>query len=234
MAPPILFRLVPACAVLGTLPATIFLANEAHAQASGGDQRIAFDIPAQPLDAALTAYFRATGVQLLYDSALTNGRRSGPVRGNFTPREALRLLLRGTGLIARYSRTNAAILTIPEAREAAPLVPLGRVVVREQAAPPPSRPTAVQRLAFYGQLARELQAHLRGDPRTNRLAFSVRASIEIAPGGRLERVQIEPGQDARTRQLIAEVLTGKTVTPPPDGIAQPLLVALKGKHGTRD
>uniref|UniRef100_UPI0019541826 STN domain-containing protein n=2 Tax=Pseudomonadota TaxID=1224 RepID=UPI0019541826 len=76
-----------------------------------GEQRIAFDIPAQPLDAALASYFRATGVQLLYDSALTAGRRSGAVRGNFTPREALRQLLRGTGLIVRYSRANAAILT---------------------------------------------------------------------------------------------------------------------------
>lgn len=233
MAPPILFRLVPACMVLGTLSATTLIADEAHAQASGGDQRIAFDIPAQPLDAALTAYFRATGVQLLYDSALTAGRRSGEVRGNFTPREALRLLLRGTGLIARYSRSNAAILTSPEAREAAPLVPLGRIVVREQVAPPP-RFTMVQRLAFYGQLARELQAHLRSDPRTNRLTFSVRASIEIAPGGKLERVQIEQGQDSRIRQLITEVLTGKVVTPPPDGIAQPLIVALKGKHGAQD
>ena len=234
MALPILFRLVLACAVLSIPSATVFIPCEARAQAGSSDQRIAFDIPAQPLDAALTAYFRTTGVQLLYDSALTNGRRSGAVRGNFTPREALRLLLRGTGLIARYSRANAAILTSPEAREAAPLVPLGRVVVREQVAPPPSRPTMVQRLAFYGQLARELQTHLRSDPRTNRLAFSVRASIEIAPGGRLERVQIEQGQDPRTRQLIAEVLIGKAVTPPPDGIAQPLLVALKGKHGTRD
>lgn len=218
--------------VLGALPATAFFTCEARAQVSG-DQRIAFDIPAQPLDAALTAYFRATGVQLLYDSALATGRRSGPVRGNFTPREALRLLLRGTGLIARYSRTNAATLTSPEAREAAPLVPLGRVVVREHVAPPP-RFTMVQRLAFYGELARALEAHLRSDQRTNRLTFSVRAAIEIAPNGKLERVRIEQGQDSRVRQLITEVLTGKAVTPPPDGIAQPLIVALKGKHGAYD
>ena len=90
MAPPIFFRMVPACAVLGALPGAAFPACEARTQASSGEQRIAFDIPAQPLDAALASYFRATGVQLLYDSALTAGRRSGAVRGNFTPRGALR------------------------------------------------------------------------------------------------------------------------------------------------
>lgn len=227
----------------GSLPAGLILAAAlvaapctapgACAQASGADQRAAFDIPAQSLDAALAQYFRLTGVQLLYDSALTAGRRSSAVHGNYSRREALRLLLRGTGLIARYSRSDAAIITAPEARDTAPLVPLGRVVVREQVMLP--RLSAIQRMQFYGQLENELQAHLRADKRTDRLTFHARVSIRIGAGGALEQVRIDRGSgDPRADRLLAEVLNGKTVSLPPEGIAQPLLVALRGKPGPGD
>lgn len=233
MAARTLFRSLSVCLALAAISAFPFAATGTHAQAIGGDQRMAFDIPAQALDAALAQYFRLTGVQLLYDSALTAGRRSSAVHGNYTPREAMRLLLRGTGLIARYSRANAAIITTPEAKSATPLIPLGRVVVREHVATP--RLSAIQRMEFYGRLEKELHAHLRDDKRTDRLSFSVRASIRIDTGGVLERIRIDRSSgDARADRLIAEVLTGKTVSPPPEGIAQPLLVALKGKRGAGD
>ncbi|MEP9360960.1 STN domain-containing protein [Sphingomonas sp. KR3-1] len=237
MAAPILLRAGLAWLAVAALPATTLAPKQAHAQnqarPGGGNQRIAFDIPAQPLDAALTSYFRASGVQLLYDSALTAGRRSNAVRGSLTPREALRQLLLGTGLIARYSRANAAIITSPDSSDTTPLVPLGRVVVRERVTASP-RASAIQRMAFYAQLSDELEAHLRRDRRTDRLTFSVHASIQIAPGGKLEHVRIERGQDPRAEQAIAEVLSGKIVSPPPEGIAQPLLVVLKGKAGAHD
>jgi hypothetical protein len=224
----------PICLALAAIGAPAFAATntQAQAQAIGGDQRTTFYIPAQPLDAALAQYFRLTGVQLLYDSALTAGRRSTAVRGNYSPREAMRLLLRGTGLIARYSRTNAAIITTPDAIGAAPLIPLGRVVVRERIATP--RPTAIQRLEFYGRLANELHAYLRDDRRTHRLTFDMRASIRIA-GGAIERIRIDRSSgDARADRLVAEVLAGRRVSVPPEGIAQPLLVALKGKRTVGD
>lgn len=203
----------------------------APAPQAGADQRIAFDIPAQPLDAALTQYFRATGVQLLYDSKLTSGRRSSTVRGNYAPREALALLLRGTGLVARYSRANAAIITSPENGAETRLVPLGRVVVREKITLP--RPSLVERMAFYGRLESELQAFLRADQRTRQLTFTVVASIRIADSGAVTDISIDRGSgDARKDRLLAQVLTGRTVSPPPDGIVQPLLISLKGRRGS--
>lgn len=204
------------------------------AQQGAGDQRIAFDIPAQSLDTALTDYFRRTGVQLLYDSALTTGRRSSAVRGNFAPREALRLLLRGTGLIARYSRSNAAILSTAEARSAAPLVPLGRVIVRERITVAP-RASAIARMHFYGELERVLQTYLRSDPRTERLRFRMRVSFRIASDGELTDVHVAHGSgDARTDRLVAAVLTGRGRPIPPDDIAQPLVVALTGRRPRED
>lgn len=232
MAVPTHPRLLPGFLVIAAIGASLLAPRPGAAQESG-DQRMAFDIPAQPLDSALAQYFRVTGVQLLYDSALTTGRRSSPIHGNYAPREALRLLLRGTGLVARYSRTNAAILTTPETTGDAALIPLGRVVVREQAAPP--RLTMIQRMEFYGRLENELQAYLRNDQRTDRLSFNALISVRVAAGGKLVDLKISRGSgDARIDRLVVEVLAGRSVSSPPDGIGQPLLVSLKGAHRSEE
>jgi hypothetical protein len=59
-----------------------------------------FDIPAQPLVRALDAYSTATGLMVLYDSDLAEGRRSTAVNGVLLPDVAIRVLLEGTGLVA--------------------------------------------------------------------------------------------------------------------------------------
>ncbi|MFY3666147.1 energy transducer TonB, partial [Achromobacter ruhlandii] len=58
---------------------------------------IAFDIAAQPLDAALAAYTQATGMAVLVTSRLTAGRQGSAVRGRRAPRAGLRPVLAGTG-----------------------------------------------------------------------------------------------------------------------------------------
>lgn len=69
-----------------------------------------FNIPAQPLDSALSAFGRATGIQIIYDSAITAALRSSPVRGSFTPSEALSRLLAPTGLAPRFTGPRTATL----------------------------------------------------------------------------------------------------------------------------
>lgn len=197
-------------------------------QPAQANARIAFDIPAQPLDAALARYFQLTGVQLLYDSSLTAGRRSSAVRGVHGPREALRLLLTGTGLVVRYSRANAAIITRADIEAEAPLVPLGRVVVRERVAAPSISPA--ERLAYYGQLETELRAALKQDRRTARLAFDVVLRLRIADDGRLNAIQLTRGSgDRKTDLALIEVLAKAVVTPPPALLEQPLAIALRGR-----
>lgn len=194
------------------------------------DQRVEFDIPAQPLDMALTLYFRATGVQLLYDSGITADRRSSPVKGRFAPREALAMLLRGTGLIARYSRASAAVLTTAERDGALMAVPLGRVVVREKIRP--ARSSMVDRLAYYGRLESTLQTYLREDSRTRRLTFTVAIALEVSDAGHISTVHVQRSSGSgRTDGLILETLSGRAVMPPPEGVAQPLLIALRGRPG---
>jgi hypothetical protein len=50
---------------------------------------------------------QATGLQVLYKSALTSGRFSAEVKGRFSPAQALTLLLAPTGLTARDTTENA-------------------------------------------------------------------------------------------------------------------------------
>ncbi|WCM28016.1 TonB C-terminal domain-containing protein [Sphingomonas sp. QA11] len=204
------------------------ISNAALSQQTAADQKIAFDIPAQPLDSALAQYFQASGVQLLYDSSLTQSRRSAPVRGRYAPREALRRLLTETGLIVRYSRANAAIITTSSATSSeGPLIPLGRVVVRERIGTAMLSPA--ERLAYYNQLETELQTYLRGDRRTGRLVFGILVELRVNDDGKLSDVRLDRGSGNRRVDLtVIDTLRSAIVSPPPDRLDQPLRIALKG------
>ncbi len=79
-----------------------------------------FDIPAQPLDAALAQLARQAGLQLLAPPALVQGRPAGAVRGSMAAQDAARRLLQGSGLAARIEGTTllveraASAATLPE------------------------------------------------------------------------------------------------------------------------
>jgi hypothetical protein len=69
-----------------------------------------FDIPAQELSAALSEYSAATGISVLVDGSLSAGRVSAPIKGNFSPAQALQALLDKTGLTVRYATPTALAL----------------------------------------------------------------------------------------------------------------------------
>lgn len=102
-------RMVLRCASL-FVAGSVACAGIACAQETQFD----FDIPAQTLAVALDAYGDATGLQVFYDGALAQGRRSGAVKGHLSADAALRDLLSGTGLVPR--KTNAHSITIMPAR----------------------------------------------------------------------------------------------------------------------
>ena len=81
-----------------------------------------FDIPAQPLGPALSAFARQANVTLLSSASAVAGRRAPAVRGDFTVTGALSLLLRASGLSFQLvSRSAIAIVSSP------PRVLLGRL-----------------------------------------------------------------------------------------------------------
>ncbi len=85
---------------LNALAAAVLLATSAYAQ-SGKFNLVNLDIPAEPLDKALTTLARQSGIQILFASEATRARMSAALKGSYTAREALDKLLAGSGLVVR-------------------------------------------------------------------------------------------------------------------------------------
>jgi outer membrane receptor protein involved in Fe transport len=86
------------------------LAAPAYAQTKS------FDIPAQPVQTAISALGRQAGIQIIAARNATQGKRANAVRGNMTVTQALDRLLQGTGLVAR--QTGAQTFTVVAGRQA--------------------------------------------------------------------------------------------------------------------
>ena len=71
---------------------------------------IAFDIPAQDLNAALLTFADRAGLQLVFDVGLVEGLRNAALNGTFTAREGLSRLLAGTGMTFRFNGANTVTL----------------------------------------------------------------------------------------------------------------------------
>jgi hypothetical protein len=78
-----------------------------------------FDIPAQPLEAALIQYGTVSGHPALFPSDIVAGRTSSAVRGSYSAEVALRRLLSGTG-VAAERRDSALGTTFVLKADAAP------------------------------------------------------------------------------------------------------------------
>ncbi|MCK0196963.1 TonB-dependent siderophore receptor [Ancylobacter sp. 6x-1] len=81
---------------------------------------ISYDIPAQPLTSALTAFAIHSGLKLAYSAPLTQGRTAPALRGSFTQSEALGRLLAGSGLSYRFTSANAVSIYNPATTAADP------------------------------------------------------------------------------------------------------------------
>ena len=75
-----------------------------------------FDIPAQDLGSALRAFARASGAQVIFDGKAVRGKRSEALRHRSGAEEALRELLRGTGM--SYRRNGKIFIVSPMRRVA--------------------------------------------------------------------------------------------------------------------
>ncbi|CAA0112635.1 Uncharacterised protein [Starkeya nomas] len=71
-------------------------------------------IPAGPLTTALNRLAAQTGIEILFDASLTNGRLTNGVSGTLTAAEALDTLLAGTGINARFAGGNQVVLSGPQ------------------------------------------------------------------------------------------------------------------------
>ena len=82
--------------------------------AAASSQGIIFQIPAQPLSSAISAFINQSGWQISYSSELVRGRRSSELSGSLTPVAALQRLVAGTGISVRVGSTGSAALIDPK------------------------------------------------------------------------------------------------------------------------
>ncbi|MGH6612759.1 STN domain-containing protein [Sphingomonas sp.] len=202
----------------------------APAVASGLDDRQHFTVPAQPLTEALAEFARESGVDVIYEGKLMAGLRSTAIDGSFTAPAALRVLLAGTGLTARYTGRKAAIVYRPDQPPpsvafgvtGAPALRLDKAKVRASLII-----GTANRAVFdaYGRRAQtEIRTALQGDPVIAQRQFAVEIRLEIDGTGQMGAVALLRGTgDLACDDRIARLLNGRHLSqPPPEGLHEPL------------
>lgn len=100
-----------------------------------------FDIPSQPLRAALTVFAEQSGWQLFYSAEMTDGIRTQGVAGNMAPQQALEAILAGTGLGFRMTEARTVTL-VPTPSGLVPIPPFASDQPGPPSASAPDRTTA--------------------------------------------------------------------------------------------
>jgi len=156
--------LLVASLAIGIAPSVF--AQEPPLEAQAG-RSANFDIPAQPLAQALTAFGRQSGMQIAVDTASVAGKASAGVSGTMTAEQALRQLLAGSGLSYQFTSGNAVTVTgaAPAAAPAAGSTAVQLDPVRVQANTPPAQAEIGNLPPAYagGQVARGGKVGLLGN-----------------------------------------------------------------------
>ncbi|MCK6190588.1 MULTISPECIES: secretin and TonB N-terminal domain-containing protein [unclassified Pseudomonas] len=182
------------------------------------------DLPAQDLEQALQAYSRATGMAVLVDRELTRGRRSIGVRGRYTAQEALAMLLTGSGLMARYARSDAFTLQLPEVSQ------------------PPQTAGAAARNAtrinnsYATALQQAIETSLCRSPLTRPGSFRALVQVWVNRDGVIEhsRLVSSTGDEQRDEALVRSLGTARVDRPAPSSLRQPVtLLLMPDTTGTR-
>jgi hypothetical protein len=193
---------------------------------------VAINIPGEPLATALDAFGAQADLQVLYESALAQNRRSGAVIGNFTSDEALRRLLAGTGLIATYIDKKNVVLhpMVPISLESDAAFTsagahLALKTLRVEALPEPDFS------AYDGVIALDLQKALRRNAKTRNGSYNVSARIWISSEGVVRRAELTNSTGDRIRDdAIFSTLQALVVSRlPPANLPEPISVSINVK-----
>lgn len=191
-------------------------------------QTYRFDIPAQPLASALAQFATIGGVDIAYRQSLAAERSSSAIRGNYTAPVAVQMLLRGTGLAARFTDARAVIIydaVVVDAGGQRREISEGRALklnmaeVRAPLMVGARDQSAHRRYAVAVQS--EISELLRTDGSYQGRPSRLEIGIAVGGDGEIRKVTIhrpsaEPGWDRRVvRALAGHVLS----TPPPNDLS---------------
>jgi TonB family protein len=173
----------------------------------------AFDIPAQPLDAALYRYGDISRQPALFPSDMITGLMSSAVHGSYPAAAALRLLLEGTGLEAEKVASAQGDIFLLRKSGAGAVAPADDRVLD-------GYPALIQ--------ARVVQA-LCADARTAPGSYRALFSVQVDADGRVGEVRlIDPSGDGRRDAALLSTLRQVRIGMPPPSAAmqQPFTMAL--------
>lgn len=177
-----------------------------------------FDIPTQPLAAALDRFAVVSGRSALFSSTLVVGRMASPVQGRYTPSDALHLLLEGTDLMAEEVITGS----------------LSALVVK-QASPQALASAAAQRaatkdrlLAYDSLLQARVWAALCADPETARQDYQSLLRFQVGPGGQVSGAELigTSGDRRRDAALVSALRRVQIGRAPPPELVQPVTLLI--------
>lgn len=191
-----------------------------------------YDIATQDLEAALLAFSRMSGVDIVYDRAILRGHRSAPLKGSFAPPIAVATLLEGSGLAHRF--TSATAVLILRAGTA------GRIGGRDAASGSALQPLVLDRLHIstgrmigkprtdyrsFGEVVQStIMRRLQDNPPVQARRFLVKLAVQIDPQGVIRDLHVESSSgDAVLNGELIGLLNGMALPrTPPEGMPQPV------------
>lgn len=186
-----------------------------------------FDLQAQPLESALARFGRITGHSVLVASSLTAGKQAAAVNGELAPREALRRMLDGTGLVARYSAADAFTL-MPETQAAPAEVDARARAEEARTARAAEEAQAAAQTAYAQVLQRSITRVLCIAQPDAFGRFRLGLQLWIDAQGLVEDTRLLEGSGIPERDsaVLASLRALALDAPPPPTLAQPLTILL--------
>jgi hypothetical protein len=203
-----------------------FLGTSAPALAGGEGEgslpagSIDFNIPSQALGTALVAFGAKAGLDLYYNAAFAEGRRSAAVTGKLTPTLALKMLLRGTGLASRMTGPSSVIL-VPVPPEVA--ISRGPTVVGLDHFEP-------YFATIQARISETLCHNRAADPKSKKTFLRV----WLAASGIIDQVEVlAAGMNGASDRSLSNAVRGLAVEPPPPDMPQPVTLVVLPPSTTR-
>ena len=199
--------------VFVVVAASVFFGAAGHGRAEGSrnfssGEPVAFEIPAQPLQQALEAYSAVTGLDVFYTAVIAERRNSNAAIGAFTPRQAIQIMLAGSGYVARVT------------------VPGALVIVAERSGPASGMRAPDARFDSYFSRMQTRIGELLCDLPDAGDSKDVLLRIWLSPSGDVAHVHADVVGDAETSGSFANVIARARFAPPPPELPQPVTLVV--------
>jgi hypothetical protein len=207
------------CALVFVVGMIATAVGQSGPQGAGeAERRLDFDIPAQRLSKALYAFSTATSIEILVDARYAEGRQSTSVKGFMAPRDALELLLAGSGLVSQDFGPDTVTL------EAAALRSSARVTGVPSGGDPP----------YFADIQRAVQQVLCKDARTSPGRYRLALKLWIGRYGAVLRSQRldTTGDESLDAALDAAVQATRIDRPPPPDLPQPVTLVISPRQAS--